>query len=192
MLAGIMACDLHGRTGIIPPQSVPVAAYQSSLEGPEIQLVFRLMDECENWNAALALARGAAKCVGTRTSDKSCECQREAPCDLCLFLNDTLRPDVFVRNLDRTHGETIWEDDKHWTKASVGIAASLCSGTHHVKDLAGTLVHEAAHLCKKINGTWATAIPVSSPLAVGSERGDEERARRTEDACGFPNKKERH
>src|SRR5688572_4887157 len=121
-LAGLLACEPHVRTGN-NPQRTP--AYQPPAVGPEIQLVFRLRDECENWSAALALARGAAKCRGTRTSDKSCECQREAPCDLCLFLNDTLWPDVFVLDLSN-YAETDWEDRVRWTEASMNIARSLC------------------------------------------------------------------
>jgi hypothetical protein len=184
-LAGIMACESHLRTGFSPRSS---PAHQPQPDGPDIQLVFQLQDDCANWTAALALSRRAASCGGTRTTDKSCACQREAPCDLCLFLNDTLRPKVFVRDLTKYAG-TDWEDRVHWTNPWVVIDRSLCSDSHKVRELAGTLIHEAVHLCKNINGTYATAIPVSDPLAVGTDKGDEERARRTEDACGFPNQK---
>jgi RHS repeat-associated protein len=153
--------------------------------------LFRLRGECHNWQQALDMARRAAGCKeGSNRGDRSCACQKEAPCDLCLFLNDQLWPDAYPLDI-QDRGELQWtpKDPSSWRgqgSATAHFKSDFCEGPQNIPILAGRMVHEAVHACKKITYRYATASPSDDPTVAGAEAGEDERAQKVVKACGLP------
>ena len=69
---------------------------------------------------------------------------------------------------------------RHHFQHRVRIKDALCEGAGNIEELAGTLIHEADHLCHGITGRW-------NPDAYGNAnpQTDECHAVATERRCGF-------
>ncbi len=169
-------------TGSAPPP-------RSSNAVSDSQLCFRIKEYCPNWQPALEIARERAGCgkVNPHRKDRETACQSNATCDLCLFLNDDLSPDVVLKDIGRP-AQSVEEEPRsalanslrHHFRHITRIQRALCFGDNNVIQLASTMVHEADHLCHSITGEW-------NPDGMGrrNQETDECHAYGTERNCGF-------
>lgn len=145
------------------------------------------LNECPNWEKALAQARKRAGCLGS-TGDPASRCQKRLArcskgCDICKILEPGIGPKALQWNLSADprrgqRGQTCppWSFScPGWGNLSpsweVMFHKLFCTKEEYLDIFAGTMIHEAVHSCASITGKAITdrEAPECDPYEIERE-----------------------
>lgn len=130
--------------------------------------LFKLQDQCTNWDEAVALAKTWARCRSggkVCAPDSSCqrklaECAGAGPaCNICTILENGMGPEAFIDDVDafmtskhRPNGAfaiTMTGEDENGRLVSPWSRFRKTDCDSNTYGLATSILHEAAHACSE-------------------------------------------